>query len=313
MTEAEYRKLLRDYRKAQLTITRESVDKVAAAYKAAAKSMAARVAATAAGSLSQTVALMLLDNLNQEMDALRGQTTLRLNEGMTAAAQSAVERESALEALVHGAADTIQFGNVAREAVDAVAAHVYGDGLNLFDRLHELDADVRRAVGDTLVQGVAEQVSAKKLGKRLEAALARAGVKNPLYRAVGIARTEIGNAHREAHIRSTMQPDGKPKEWVRGIGWRLSPSHKRPCLCEIYASDDGDGLGPGNYLPQNAPLTPHTRCLCYTVTLVVSLPDEQFVSKSPQPDDVSETTLRYYAETQGDPQAKRALEKRQSK
>jgi len=63
--------------------------------------------------------------------------------------------------------------------------------------------------------------------------------------------------------------------------------------CDIWASDDSDGLGEGNYEPSNVP-PGHPNCLCATISILASMPEEQFISKSPQPDEVPEGQLKYY-------------------
>jgi hypothetical protein len=55
--------------------------------------------------------------------------------------------------------------------------------------------------------------------------------------------------------------------------------------CDVWASQDIDGLGAGNYLPENVPID-HPHGLCFTVTILKDYPEMQFVSKEPRPEDV---------------------------
>lgn len=283
MTASEYRRLILHARKTQLRLTQDHVLRLEAAYEAAAASLRVRLTALASATgdapLAQAQLEALLAGIDGELSRLRADTFSLLDAGMTDLAQQAATREQLTETLAgatpdtrfaanlsltrtlsDGSAHTVWFGTLARSAVQATAARVYGDGFQLSDRLHRLDADTRKAIADTLVQGVAEQVSARELGRRLEDVLTRAGTDCPRYRAATIAQTEINNAHREAHYRSTLDADGNKKSFVAGIGWRLSVSHVKPCRCDLQASDDSDGLGAGNYLVENAPTAPHPRC-----------------------------------------------------
>lgn len=311
MTASEYRHLILRARKTQLRLTKEHVESLEAAYEAAAASLRAKLTRlaeqTGDAPLATAQTETLLASLDGELTRLRADTFALLDAGMTDLAQRAAGTGQITETLAGAAADTrlipnlsltrtlsdgsavsVRFGTLARSAVQATAARVYDDGFQLSDRLHRLDEATHKAVADTLVQGVAEQVSARELGRRLEDILTKAGTDCPRYRAATIAQTEINNAHREAHYRSTLDAGGKVKSFIAGIGWRLSPSHPRVCRCDLQASDDSDGLGAGNYLVENAPTAPHPRCLCFTVTLLTDYPQLQFPGKEPQPDAVPE-------------------------
>ena len=312
MTSAEYRQLILRARKTQLSLTKSHVAALEAAYEAAAASLRAKLAQIGDAPLAQAHLETLLADIDAEFSRLRSDTAALLDTGMTDLAQRAASREQHTETLTGAAADmrlaptlsltrtlsggdavTVRFGTLARSAVEATAARVYDDGFNLSERLYRLDVSARQAVQDTLVQGIAEQVSAREMGERLEIVLTKAGTDCPRFRAATIAQTEINNAHREAHYRSTLDAEGNKKSFIAGIGWRLSPSHPRACRCDILASDDTGGLGAGNYLVDDAPSAPHPRCLCFTVTLLTDHPQLQFPGKEPQPDDVPERLKSY--------------------
>lgn len=265
--------------------------------------------------------------MEKTLQDLRGDYAQLLTAGMAASAQDAATREAATAALVGAKEDTgltanitqtmllsnnaqvsVTFGQVAKSAVERCAHRVYSDGWQLSDRLYRLDQSLRQTIQDTLVQGVAEQVSARELAKRLRVSLAEAGADNPRYQAMRIARTEIVTAHREAHIQSCIdQNTGQLKEYIAAVGWRLSMSHPHIDICDVWADDDGDGLGPGNYLPENVP-SDHPHGLCYSITVLKDYPEVSAPSKKAQADDVSESQVTYYAEKHEDPAARRWLE-----
>lgn len=182
---------------------------------------------------------------------------------------------------------SVTYGLVAEDAVNAVYQRVYRDGLTLSDRLWRLDAGIRRAVEDRVVSSVAQGTSAQNLAKDLRQYLTSTGQGNARYNAMRLARTEINTAHREGGIRAVTKPDGTLRDHVQAIGWRLSMSHPEPDICDVWASQDIDGLGPGNYLPQNVPVD-HPHGLCFIVSVLKAHPEMQHVTKTPQPDMVTE-------------------------
>jgi hypothetical protein len=325
MTAEEYRTLLVSFRKQQLQDTAANVQRLAAVFDAAVAELVSRLENLSEGSLREEFTSALIGDLQSRLNALRDDYALGLEAARLELAQNAANRETATASLFGLDEDTrlsaletrtftfssgsevrVQFGQVAASAVERTALRVWSDGYTLNARLAALDKVTRDRVADTIVQGVAEQLSAKSLAKRLEETLATAGEDNPRYKAMRIARTEINASHREAHILSTQRADGTLKDYILAVGWRLSQSHPKADICDLWAGDDGDGLGAGNYLPANVP-TDHPHGLCYTVTVLKEFPEVSAPGKKPVIDEVAESQVRYYAE-QGDPVALRRLE-----
>jgi hypothetical protein len=90
------------------------------------------------------------------------------------------------------------------------------------------------------------------------------------YQARVIARTETVEAFRDVYKETTAR-----QPYVVGYRWQLSGSHPRPDECDVYASQDVDGLGPGGYLPGNIPSSPHPHDLCSQVAII----DNQFFKR----------------------------------
>lgn len=85
-----------------------------------------------------------------------------------------------------------------------------------------------------------------------------------LYSERVVVRTEAARVHAAAFVEST-----KDQPWVKGYRWELSPSHPKPDVCDLYANQAIDGLGPGGYLPENLPQLPaHPSCLCFTTAII---------------------------------------------
>jgi hypothetical protein len=280
---------------------------------------AAGLPETRAGIEWQRARLQLVVELDRTLNALRRDTAALLDAGMIDLAQAAADTAAATEAVANRPADirlaatmertfslstgeTIQvrFGSLARSAVERLAARYYADGLKLSDRLYRLDSSARKAVEDTLIQGLAEQASGRTIAARLQDSLAAAGADNPRYQAMRIARTEIANAHREATVLSSMDEGGVLKPHIAGLKWNLSLSHTNPDVCDAWAAHDS-GLGPGVYLPDAVPVD-HPHGLCFITKVLREFPDVAGPSRAPEPEAIPASELAYYAD-RGDPAA----------
>lgn len=323
---ATYREVMERARDRQLDLTKENLDRLARTYDRAAEAVLESVRALPDGAARSgtpwlQARLNLIRQIDEELTRLKTEFRDMLNLSSLASAQEMADREAEVAALVGAPADprlaatltrsatfsegltvTVQFGQLAQGAVERTVTRYYSDGLVLSDRLYKLDVAMRKTVEDTVVQGLASGASARGIAGELEPALMAAGSANPRYDAMRIARTELNAAFREAAV-DAVQSGGQLKPYVQACGWRLSSSHKELDRCDLYAADDGDGLGPGNYLPGNVPVS-HPNCLCAVVTVLKAFPEEQFVRLAPNPDGVPVSEVRRLAQ-QGDAAAQR--------
>lgn len=152
-------------------------------------------------------------------------------------------------------------------AVQLVTGFQMADGLTLSDRLWRLDMGAKevlqRAVSNAVVQGLSAQqaVSALvysgqpvppellatlgrgKVGSLLNLAdLLTTGDGSELWKAERVMRTEINRAHGEAYMASAEQAPG-----FVGFRFLLSPRHLETDICDLLASQNLHGLGPGVY------------------------------------------------------------------
>lgn len=96
------------------------------------------------------------------------------------------------------------------------------------------------------------------------------------FNADRIAASEIQNARIEAEI----QHAGRDP-MVEGKKWRTSPRHSDVDECDVLASQDLYGLGPGVYPVFRTPPPPHPFCLCETTT--TTRPPSEFGEPKPHP------------------------------
>lgn len=174
---------------------------------------------------------------------------------------------------------------VPEAAVDFVRHFVAQDGLMLSDRLWRIDRGAReeitRAVESSVVQGHGSGQAAREflargqavpaeIAARLGAAestalgstaarLMTAGERSALYQAQRVFRTEINRAHGEAFMAGAEQhPD------FVGFRFLLSPGHPKPDICDLLASQNLYGLGPGVYPSrEKCPWPAHPNTLSY--------------------------------------------------
>lgn len=155
---------------------------------------------------------------------------------------------------------------VHQAAVRFVLEFTAADGLALSGRLWRLDQGAKevliRAIGQAVVQGwdaaraaaqfmyrgeavpadVALRAAGGKAAALLRAADLLTGDGGEVWKADRVFRTEINRAHGEAFMAGGENTPGF-------AGWRylLSPRHPRPDICDLLASQNLYGLGPGVY------------------------------------------------------------------
>ncbi len=327
-TADEYRGILIRHRKLQLRHTSESVQRLAQTYDRAIDVILERVRALPDG-VARTgtgwlqAQLQAVRSIREELDRLRTDYATMLDMSMLGTAQDAADREAEVARLVGAPTDPrmqatlsrsyvpasgvelgVQYGSLAKEAVEVVANRYYRDGLKLSQRLYNLSAETQKVVEDAIVKGIAAGTSARDLAKELQGLLSAEGKLTPRYNAMRIARTEIRTAHVEGHIRSTMRPGGELKSYITGIRWSLSLSHPAADVCDCYATHD-EGNGPGIFAPGTTPVS-HPHCLCNTTTALVYFPEIGPNGKTPDVAAVPQSQLEYYSRL-GDKPAAAAL------
>ncbi len=310
MTPQQYQQIIRGSRRAQLENNAAAVQRLEALLTRTAQQIRREIMTVPRGLLGDRYRRQLLASLEQVLDQFRNDYKQLLDGGILKAAQLAEDRERTLldalyqsrhsfppdQMLKLSAAQgqvAVSFGNVPRVVLERLYARVYPDGLVLSQRLHNVDLAARRAIADEVTQALATGASARRLAAAIAPHLTADGVDNVRHKALRIARTEINVAYREGTVASATHPDGSLKSYISAIGFRLSAAHPRICICDLYAGQD-TGLGPGNYLPGDVPTAPHPHCLCYLVTILEALPEQQFVALAPRPDEVPPGQLKYY-------------------
>ena len=320
----EYAHFIRESRKAQLAHDAAAVRHLERLLTETAQRLRDDIRTTHRGILAERYRRQLLASLGNTLDTFRDDYKALLDAGIIESAKIVEAREQQLlqavlnqrdagsgiaqgalfnvsaadrsAAILQGLGVDIRFGDVPRRVLETAYARTYQDGLKLSQRLYNLDLSARRELADIVTSGLATGQSAREMAKAIAPRITAEGVDNVRFRAMRIARTEINTAYREGHLATATDESGNLKPWISAVGWRLSASHPRIDICDAWAGDDSEGLGPGNYLPGNLP-PGHPNCLCYTVSVLAALPDEQFIRHAAKPDLVPESQRRYYGQT----------------
>lgn len=315
MAKSDFARIVQSHRGKHLRWTAVSVRRIDRILQYAAADVVAKLRKHAGrGTLQERYLTDLLADLGRTLDNLRDDYGRLTNLHLLGSAQIAADREAAIAGQLFSVDDlqqavvgllpeltqsatiggigevSVRFGLVAQNAVNAVYQRVYRDGLSLSDRLWRLSAGTRKVIEDKVVAAVAQGTSAENLARDLRSYLTKTGQGNARYNAMRLARTEINTAHREGCIVSATKPDGTLRDHILALGWRLSKSHVIPDVCDLWASQDIDGLGPGNYLPQNVPVD-HVNGLCCLVSVLKAHPEMQHVTKEPKAEGLPESEV----------------------
>jgi hypothetical protein len=176
-----------------------------------------------------------------------------------------------------------------RILLNVAEEYLYGDSLNLSNRIWQVEQEAREGIRTAIMNGVQNKSSAWDIAKQLEQYLG-AGADCPRwtstrlygrtksdiaggdttgllsgadcngsgvsYNALRLARTELQKIHSLATDRMMAQ-----QPWVEQEQVKTSPSHGKPDECDAAASggDNGDGIYPVGTIE----LPIHPNCLCY--------------------------------------------------
>ena len=244
--------------------------------------------ADSGGSVRLEVMRDLLGQVNQRLNQLTATRNQLLDEGLAQAAQLGVQPFATSTEFITRAAD---------DALNFVVNFVHKDGLQLSDRLWRLDNGAQQAVGDAIKQAVIQGKSAsqaandfmqrgqpvptdiiKKQGAANANRIAReTGAQllrvdgNPRDHALGVFRTEINRAHGEAYMLG-----GEEHPDFGGWKFLLSPRHPRKDICDMHASVNRYGLGPGVYPSrEKTPWPAHPKTLSFVeIVFIDEITDE---------------------------------------
>lgn len=186
---------------------------------------------------------------------------------------------------------------------DTAAEYLYGDGLNLSDRIWNLDNETRNQMNQIILQAVTNGTSAWDLAKEMEALLGAnqdcprwtstrlyktskkdiaAGDLRGLvsgdacdgqgvaYNALRLARTELQKIHALATDKVLMN-----SPWVEQEQVNLSKGHAEQDICDqiISEGEKGEGIYPVGTI--NLPL--HPNCLCYKTAVLMK--EDEFIDQ----------------------------------
>lgn len=265
-------------RRALETLDAVGAEELARLYGAAAENLRATIAR--AGGADGSVGLGELRSVLAQVEGVLDNLAATRN-GVVAAGMGQAAEIGASAAVLESAASM----RVASEALALTRHFVAADGLMLSDRLWRLDrgakAVISEAVELAVIQGQGSAQAAREFLARGQAVppevAARLGAGNAtalgneaarllsgrgesaLYQAQRVFRTEINRVHGEAFMAGAEEhPD------FAGFRFLLSPSHPKHDICDLLATQNVYGLGPGVYPSrEKCPWPAHPNTLSY--------------------------------------------------
>jgi len=227
------------------------------------------------GSVRLEVMQQLLGQVQNRLDQLSQSRDDLLQSGLQESAQIGAQPFSDAPGFVTRAAE---------DAVRFVNNFVAADGLQLSDRVWNIDNHTKRLVSETIQRSVIQghgasqaasdlmargETVGRDLQSKMNAANADAiasqvgglfrGDRNPRDNALRLMRTELNRAHGEAYMMA-----GQAIDDFGGWKFLLSPRHPEPDICDMHAHVNRYGLGPGVYPDRNrTPWPAHPNTLSY--------------------------------------------------
>jgi len=206
-------------------------------------------------------------------------TDRALRESVRQAAQNASPFAKAIQGPLVGNSPTSMQGqfNVLVNQVEK-AFRTVPKGIQLSDRIWNIHSTNLSAMRNLMVNGYLEGITSNELARQVRGFLqlpnvdmrrnvwkqffrdnppGRGRYKSAAKNTERIIRTEVNRAYRLATVAYA-----ESKEWIKGVKWNLVPEHECCDICNKLATQD-NGMGPGVYLPAEAPDTPHPQCLCF--------------------------------------------------
>lgn len=240
-----------------------------------------RTALERAAGGAATVPIHALGPLRREAEHGAGSLAMRLQAELDRALGIAVQTGAAgVGAAISGDAREV----AVQRTLGWLREFVGADGLNISDRIWRVRDGTRQVLTRALEQAITEGWSGIEAAQRLigqglavtpeiRRAIAAAGLDsvadlisrvllrntgNPLANANRLMTTEINRAYTESFVEGLAENDE-----VAGVRYLLSPRHPRVDICDMLASVNLHGMGPGVYPLKQHPYPAHPQTLCY--------------------------------------------------
>jgi hypothetical protein len=166
------------------------------------------------------------------------------------------------------------FATIPQRATLNTVGRLWLDGNNFSDRIWAMNSYAQKSIDQIITAGIARGQSAVNLSRDLQEFLLEpmltpgttwttaikpsiSGRGTVHYNALRLARTEINNSYREALILANQA-----NPIVLGVKWNVSASHTDYDICDVWATIDQYGMGPGVYPAGMTPID-HPNGKCY--------------------------------------------------
>lgn len=256
MKTSKYQKILAKSRKKELHLTRESLNNVVSLLGGISDSLEGEIArfSDEKGILRKEQLQAMKAKIDHDLDTFETQYTQIVTKGVKDSAEVIIERNGEIFLEVEG---TTKFIDVLQDDIIRQALVLEEkDGLILSDRIWRMTQEAKADITNRIQQGMLLGESHVKVAKDIRQYVKGGGLK---YKSERLAFTEMAKAYKQADEK-TVQIMRTNSAFMWYEKWELSPRHQKPDVCDILASQNVDGEGPGIY--KRAP-NRHPGCFCY--------------------------------------------------
>lgn len=212
-------------------------------------------AADHTGTLRKEQLQAMKGRIEQDLDIFEEQYRNISNAGIKGEVALIIERNGEIFVEVEGTQKLI--GLLSDNIITQILDYKEKDGLILSDRIWRLTQEAKADITNRISQGILLGESHAKVAKDLRQYIIGDG--GLRYKSERLAMTEMAKAYQRANDQSVEMMRQK-SEFMWFEKWELSPAHPKPDVCDILATQNIEGEGPGIY--KHSP-NRHPGCYCY--------------------------------------------------
>jgi len=212
-------------------------------------------AADHTGTLRKEQLQAMKSRIEQDLDIFEEQYSYMANSGIKGEVSLILERNGEIFVEAEGTKKLVDL--LSDKVITQVLDYKEKDGLILSDRIWRITQEAKADITNRISQGILLGESHAKVAKDLKQyIIGDGGLK---YKSERLAMTEMAKAYQRANDQS-VQMMRENSEFMWYEKWELSPAHPKPDVCDILASQNLEGEGPGIY--EHSP-NRHPGCYCY--------------------------------------------------
>lgn len=256
MKSAQYNLILHEARRKELRLKKETLENLISLLNSVSNDLEGAIAKAAdhTGTLRKEQLQAMKARIDEDLDIFEDQYDRIVKGGITGQTEIIISRNGEIFIEVEGTRKLIDTMH------DTVLAQILDykekDGLILSDRIWRMSQEAKTDITNRISQGILLGESHVKVAKDIRQYVVGGSLK---YKSQRLAITEMAKAYKLANEKS-VQIMREESQFMWYEKWELSPAHPHPDVCDILATQNPEGEGPGIY--KTAP-NRHPMCYCY--------------------------------------------------